>query len=239
MVKEWSSDGRIASKTEKSAMSSLLSLIHSDFLQYLKVYGRDPTQRLPIRTAVYLVLRSPGLWAAAVQRLGYHITVRFPQNSKHPLPIFLRFVYFLTRQFILLTLKIYIEKSTPIGPGLFLSNKGEIIIGAVAIGANCCISNKVTIGIGGLNRKKPSLGDNIKIGPECIIFGDIRIGNGVTILPHALCSKTIPDNCIVGGYPARILWREEAANRQSICSIKIPRVERQVSYGKKRQFKVH
>ncbi len=210
---------------------SLLSLIHSDFLLALNHQGWNFAQQRPNFRTVWRGLRSPGFWAAAVQRLGHHIMIRFAGCAYRPLPAFLRGVYFLGHQVILIAFKISIEKNTPIGPGLQLSNQGEIVIGAKQIGANCRIGHKVTIGVGGINRKKPSLGDDITIGTESIIFGDIKIGNNVTILPHTVCSKTIPDHCIVGGNPARILRRHASAARCRFRPVESDTTEIAVAHG--------
>lgn len=102
-------------------------------------------------------------------------------------------------------MKIEIPKSLSIGPGLVLSSRGEIIIGAKCIGENCTFDNKVTIGVGGRNREKPIIGDNVRVESGALVFGGIRIGNNVTIKSGTVCSKNIPDNCIVEGNPARIL----------------------------------
>lgn len=38
-----------------------------------------------------------------------------------------------------------------------------------------------------------------------IIFGGITIGNNVTIGANAVVSKSVPDNAVVAGVPAKVL----------------------------------
>jgi acetyltransferase-like isoleucine patch superfamily enzyme len=37
------------------------------------------------------------------------------------------------------------------------------------------------------------------------VFGLIEIGNNVVVAPNAVVVKDVPDNCIVGGVPARVI----------------------------------
>ena len=45
------------------------------------------------------------------------------------------------------------------------------------------------------------------IGPysQAIVVGDIKIGNNVTIGAGTVLTKSVPDNCVVCGNPARIV----------------------------------
>lgn len=55
----------------------------------------------------------------------------------------------------------------------------------------------------------PTIGDNVTIGANAVIIGDIMIGNNVTIGAGAVVTKSIPDNCIVVGNPARVIKVKE------------------------------
>jgi len=37
------------------------------------------------------------------------------------------------------------------------------------------------------------------------VAGAISIGNNVTIMPGTFLSRTVPDGCLVGGNPGRVL----------------------------------
>lgn len=49
------------------------------------------------------------------------------------------------------------------------------------------------------------IGDNVMVGANCIILPNVRIGSNVIIGAGAVVTKNIPDNCVVGGVPARVL----------------------------------
>ena len=49
------------------------------------------------------------------------------------------------------------------------------------------------------------VGDNCYFGLGVKIFGQVKIGNNVTIGANAVVTKDIPDNTIVGGIPATII----------------------------------
>jgi serine O-acetyltransferase len=184
---------------------NLLYLISSDFEQHLRRRGCYSGGSAALSQKLGIILTSRGFWAMVIHRLGAYISVRFSSKSQNPLRFLFKLPYFMLRQFILVVAKIHLEKSMPVGPGLYLADAGEIIIGAHEIGANCEIGSKVTIGIGGRKRDKPKLGNNVVIGSGSIVFGGIVINDNVTIAPNSICSKTIPAGCLVCGNPARIV----------------------------------
>lgn len=59
---------------------------------------------------------------------------------------------------------------------------------------------------GNKNKTELTIGNNVWIGSRVIILGNVkRIGNGVIIGAGAVVTKSIPDNAIVAGNPARII----------------------------------
>ncbi len=94
-----------------------------------------------------------------------------------------------------------------IGPGFYIGHVGPIYIGAMNIGKNFSVTHNVTVGLGLSMGKEglPTIGDNVWIGTGSTITGAITIGNNVTIMPGTFLSRTIPDGCLVGGNPARVL----------------------------------
>ena len=81
------------------------------------------------------------------------------------------------------------------------------ILSGTKIGRNCEILPNVLMG-----KKRPDLIDyHIVIGNDCYIstgvtiLAPITIGNNVTIAAGAVVTKDVPDNCVVGGIPAKIL----------------------------------
>ena len=53
-----------------------------------------------------------------------------------------------------------------------------------------------------------SIGDNVRIMTNSIVFGDITIGNNVVIGAGSVVFKNIPSDCVVVGNPARIVKKE-------------------------------
>ena len=51
----------------------------------------------------------------------------------------------------------------------------------------------------------PTIGNNVHINKEAIVFGGITIGNNVDIGANAVVNKPVPDNAVVAGIPAKIL----------------------------------
>ena len=95
---------------------------------------------------------------------------------------------------------IEIQYAANIGAGLYIGHFGGITIsGAAIIGKRCSVSQNVTIGVSGQGEKKgvPIIGDNVYIAPGARLFGKISIGNNVKIGANAVIYKDIPDNAVV------------------------------------------
>jgi len=93
---------------------------------------------------------------------------------------------------------------TSIGGGFVLSHFGNVVINNSAIiGANCTISQGVTIGRVSRGNKEgsPTIGDRVWIGPNAVVAGKIKIGNDVLIAPLTYVTNDIPDNAVVAGNP--------------------------------------
>jgi serine acetyltransferase len=91
--------------------------------------------------------------------------------------------------------------------GVYLSDRGHIIIGPRRIGAGTVVHDHVTIGRGEKPDDVPEIGRRVWIGPHCVIFGDIRVGDGVTVLPNTVLARSVPADAVVQGNPARIVRR--------------------------------
>lgn len=94
-----------------------------------------------------------------------------------------------------------------IGPGLHIGHACGIYMGATSIGDNLSVTHHVTVGVGhsGGKEGKPHIGNNVWIGTGAIVAGAIHVGDNVTISPGTFLSRTIPDACLVGGNPGRVL----------------------------------
>ncbi len=91
--------------------------------------------------------------------------------------------------------------------GLTVIHGHSTRIGALKIGKNCQIWQNVTIGNNTNTLARPIIGDNVKICTGAVVVGGIVIGNNVTIAAGTVLTKSVPDNCIVVGNPARIIQK--------------------------------
>ena len=118
--------------------------------------------------------------------------------------------------FVLLTLAyarmsrrwgISISVGCRIGPGFYIGHFGGIVVhGDAVIGANCNISQGVTIGETprGPRRGVPTLGDEVYIGPGAKIIGRIRVGDRVAVGANAVVTRDVPDDGVAIGIPAHV-----------------------------------
>jgi serine O-acetyltransferase len=97
-----------------------------------------------------------------------------------------------------------------IGGGLYIPHPVGTVIGATKIGHNATILQGVTLGakeidISYLPANRPTVGDNVTIGTGAKVLGGITIGNNVTIGANAVVTKSLPDNVVAAGVPAKII----------------------------------
>lgn len=144
-------------------------------------------------------------WAYIYKYIKTLRYVEYHQNNKNKL----RYLYYFLK-YKRLCFKLSIDiKPNNLGPGFRLMHLGSLvrIKKNCTIGKNCTILPGVVIG----NKKLKGddswviIGDNCYIGLGAKIFGDIKIGNNVTIGANAVVTKDIPDNATVGGIPAKII----------------------------------
>lgn len=91
-----------------------------------------------------------------------------------------------------------------IGGGLYIQHGFATMIAAKSIGENCWINQQVTIGYNGQG-DPPVIGDDVTITCGAKVLGPIHVGNCVTVGANAVVIRDVPDNCVVGGVPAKIL----------------------------------
>ena len=141
----------------------------------------------------------------------YHLN-----NSKHSLFHKLLY-YFFKYRLLRLGLRYSIKISPNVcGYGLrimHLSGGGGVRIGALKCGNYCGFNAGVIIGTKDGEENRPTIGDHVAFGPGSMAFGKITIGSNVFVAPNAVVTKDVPDNCIVGGIPAKIL-----KYREPLCS---------------------
>lgn len=123
------------------------------------------------------------------------------------------FLYKLTRKYGL-----EISSKAKIGKGLYLGHPYNITIGNdVVIGNNVNIHKGVTIGRTNRgNIGSPQIGDNVYIGINSSIVGNIKIGNDVLVAPNSYINFNVPPHSIVIGNPGKIHYKLDAT-KDYVC----------------------
>lgn len=101
-----------------------------------------------------------------------------------------------------------IHPAAVIGPGFMLDHATGVVIGETAvIGKNCTFLHGITLGATGKQSgdRHPKIGDNVFIGCNVMVLGNITIGNGSKIGAGSIVLKSIPAGATAVGNPARIL----------------------------------
>lgn len=87
---------------------------------------------------------------------------------------------------------------------IFPYSVGIVLHQTSVIGKRCRIYQNVTLG----NSNGPKIGDDVIIGANAIILGDIKVGNGAKIGAGAVVLKDVPEGVTVVGVPARIVEKK-------------------------------
>lgn len=106
-----------------------------------------------------------------------------------------------------------INPGVKIGPGLQISHPYNITINNGAIlGKNINLSKGVSIGQEnrGKRRGVPVLGNQVYLGINSTVVGNIKIGDDVLIAPNAYVNCDIPSHSIVIGNPCQVIHRDNA-----------------------------
>lgn len=137
---------------------------------------------------------------------------RLAQLLSKNLIIKILFVWYLALYHVLVEwiLGVEIPRKLQAGKGLILYHGQALVINqGVTIGENCTLRNSTTIGhkllADGTLSGCPRIGNNVDIGANVCIIGDITIGDNVSIGAGAVVVKNLPADCIAAGNPARVL----------------------------------
>lgn len=157
-------------------------------------------ERDPAATNIFEVLLYQGLWAIWIHRFA-HLLYRWH------IPILPRLISQIMR---FLTM-IEIHPGAQIGKKVFIDHGCGVVIGETSvIGDNVTIYQGVTLGGTGKGKGKrhPTIGNNVVIGAEAIVLGNITIGESARIGAAAVVTKPVPPHSTVVGNPARIVMQK-------------------------------
>lgn len=95
--------------------------------------------------------------------------------------------------------------------GILAKHSFSTICNAKSIGKNFTVRQNTTIGnkVDGRNDLVPTIGDNVIIGANVVIIGDIYIGDNAIIGAGSVVVKDVPANAIVAGNPAKIITQKQ------------------------------
>ncbi len=101
-------------------------------------------------------------------------------------------------------LKIF--RTTDILGGLVCFHPFATVINAKSIGKNFQFRNGLTIGNkANDNDQLPIIGNNVSVGANAVIIGNIIIGDNVIIGAGAVVVKDVPSNSVIAGNPAKVI----------------------------------
>ena len=146
---------------------------------------------------------------AAFVSLAIHRYARWAYYQKNPVVRWCanKFYGFL-KAFVLNVTKVWIPAEVVLGKDFHIVH-GEGMLSIhpdVVIGDRCGVMHNVTIGTN-MGDGVPVIGDDVFIGVNSTVLGDIRIGDRVRIGANTAVTTDVPSDSTVYGSPARIFPR--------------------------------
>jgi serine O-acetyltransferase len=135
--------------------------------------------------------------------VGAYRFCRWARRRRNPLLRFpMKALAFIGRRWMEFVTGVFIAPTAEIGPGFVVHNLYGVIIGGTRIGKNCTVASGTKI-----SYAVRQIGDDVSVGMGAVIVENITIGDNVRVAPNALVFTDVPDNMTVMGNPARIRLR--------------------------------
>jgi serine O-acetyltransferase len=144
-----------------------------------------------------------GFWIGATYRYGAWCW-SLPFVLRLPLGL----AYRVLNRFWRFFLHVNIAVTADIGPGLCLIHPTSIMIPATTIGENFLIFHEVTIGTNLTRGGMPKIGNNVDIYVGARVLGGINIGDNAKIGANCVVTSSVPADSIVFSAPTRTLNRK-------------------------------
>lgn len=172
---------------------------------YRYIYPNNSVSNAGLFRILKTIIFNQGIWALASYRFRrwaiYECRVPVLKEIS-------KFIGAITELIVQVTTGIDIAPGCDIGPGLYIGHFGGIFLpDGVKIGKFCNISQENTFGIAGRGEKRglPELGDFVYVAPGAKIIGKVTVGNHVAIGANAVVTKSLSDNAVAAGVPAKVI----------------------------------
>ena len=169
-------------------LSDLKSILKFESIKYgsrciLKSFFKDPRFRINfwLRFGSYLSTKNFFLKNSLLRLIKNKLTIKYGFDT---------------------TFDVHIDE------GLRIVHLGSIVVhGNSVVGKNFTILNNVTLGQAKRmnGNDVPKVGDNVYIGVNSVLIGDIKVGDNVTIGAFSLVNKSVEDNCVIAGIPFKFI----------------------------------
>jgi len=187
-------------------MSTHMQFTYLKYDLFRYFYPDNDVPDLTIWKIIKIIILNQGIWAIALYRFR-----RWTQTECHSSVVraALKPIGNILQLLVEITTGIQIAPEVDIGPGFYIGHFGNIFIGGTTkIGKFVNVSQEVTIGYAGKGElwgQPDFIGDFVYIAPGAKVVGKVTIGNNVVIGTNSVVTKSIPENAVVFGVPARIL----------------------------------
>jgi serine acetyltransferase len=179
------------------------SEFRADFRFYASLHTAPESPRRFLRLPFYL--GSLGLLTLEVQRLGRHYVALRIQSGWTAKAVAIKCILLVARAVVIVLTKSDVDPAIAIAGGVYLSDSGHLMLGPRRIGLGTMIHERVTIGRRAGQDETPDVGENVWIGPDCVIYGGITLSDGVTVLPGSVLSTSVNERAVVAGNPATVV----------------------------------